>query len=75
MKNAETLTSRMYLCGGVGLTLTLQITLSENVHSSTANGDLSAMGNGASKANMEGLFGRLDWQGNFPTSITDPQLR
>jgi len=20
-----------------------------------------------------GLFGRLDWQGNFPTSITDPQ--
>ncbi|KAJ1383812.1 S-adenosyl-L-methionine-dependent methyltransferase [Sesbania bispinosa] len=21
----------------------------------------------------KGLFGRLDWQGNFPTSITDPQ--
>lgn len=21
----------------------------------------------------KGLFGRLDWEGNFPTSITDPQ--
>lgn len=21
----------------------------------------------------KGLFGRLDWDGNFPTSITDPQ--
>ena len=21
----------------------------------------------------KGLFGRLDWQGNFPTSVTDPQ--
>lgn len=21
----------------------------------------------------KGLYGRLDWQGNFPTSITDPQ--
>ncbi|KAL9229339.1 hypothetical protein vseg_004816 [Gypsophila vaccaria] len=23
--------------------------------------------------NWKGLFGRLDWEGNFPTSITDPQ--
>ena len=21
----------------------------------------------------KGLFGRLDWEGNFPTSVTDPQ--
>lgn len=21
----------------------------------------------------KGLFGRLDWDGNFPTSVTDPQ--
>lgn len=21
----------------------------------------------------KGLFGRLDWNGNFPTSVTDPQ--
>ncbi|CAI5954923.1 unnamed protein product [Closterium sp. NIES-64] len=23
--------------------------------------------------NWKGLFGRLDWAGNFPTSVTDPQ--
>jgi len=52
MKNPETLTSKMHLCGGLGLTLTLHITLSKNIHSSTANGDLSTVGNGASKANI-----------------------
>ncbi|CAA7027839.1 unnamed protein product [Microthlaspi erraticum] len=30
--------------------------------------------NTAKRHNMwKGLYGRLDWQGNFPTSITDPQ--
>ncbi|CAE6197703.1 unnamed protein product [Arabidopsis arenosa] len=33
-----------------------------------------AMSNKAKEPNRyKGLYGRLDWQGNFPTSITDPQ--
>ncbi|CAH8276765.1 unnamed protein product [Arabidopsis lyrata] len=33
-----------------------------------------AMSNKANEQNRyKGLYGRLDWQGNFPTSITDPQ--
>ena len=40
------------------------------------NGDLIpwCLPNTAKRHNQwKGLFGRLDWEGNFPTSVTDPQ--
>lgn len=61
-------------------TLDLMANLSSiNLQVKLSNGQMAdlipwCLPNTAKRHNQwKGLFGRLDWEGNFPTSITDPQ--